>query len=250
MVYPDFLIVSLDIFIRIYGNIAGITTFRITFYFTDGITVMLQAIALFSMSCSCSGALDLYSFFASQFNERLRSIFRFGRVGLFGHLVFALYGEHYRHAAGVGKFPLFIRSVPAKLYRAGLGFRVKGMVYPDFLIVSLDIFVRIYGNIDGITSLFITLNITNNKSTRKQAVGLVFMSYLTIRAVYGNNTTQERLYRIIAGFLRFGWVNDRRTDNFEHYKNAAGVSKLPLLIIFVPYKLYRANLILCFKRMP
>ena len=75
------------------------------------------------MICFIISAVYLYSFFAGQFNERLRGVFGFGlcRWVVCGRLLsFALYIENDRNVAGSGKLPLLIIFVPYKLYRAGL----------------------------------------------------------------------------------------------------------------------------------
>ena len=112
----------LDILIRVHGNVAGIAVFVASpCHVADGIAVMHQTIALVlvGMICFIISAVYLYSFFAGQFNERLRGVFGFGpcRAGLSDGV--GLHApSHFTSrmrtgpSLGVASLPLLIVSVP------------------------------------------------------------------------------------------------------------------------------------------
>ena len=124
----------------------------------------------------------------------------------------------------------------------------------DVQIVLIYILFRLYGNFAGIALFLITAHLTDGIAVMHQTIALVGMICFIISALYlysfFSGQFNERL-RSVFWFGPFGLVCGRLLSfalYIENDRNAAGSGKLPLLI--VPYKLYRADLTLCFKRMP
>ena len=226
MIYPDIQIVLIYILIRIYGNIAGIAVRCISFHVADGIAVMHQTIALVVMICFIISAVYLYSFFAGQFNERLRSVWGCWRFRLVcgGLLSIVYYGEYNGKILACRQSPAII--LPLKSNISALFIRIERVIAVCFIVLG-NIFRRVYRDCAGVC-VTIFCYCTRGVASIQKAVTLCRMS-----SVSGNAfdlyviAANQPFYIVISG-----WCGSRRCLAlggvvYGHNVFTAGREKLP-----------------------